>query len=437
MSRKRDWLQLPVHQHWSCHGTGRCCRDHVIEITREEKDRILAQGWDDVPEMSGVRLVERAGRNSDGTPRFRLAHRADGRCVFLDDEGLCRIHRKFGLQAKPLACQIYPYVYVPLGSLVRVGLRFSCPSVVADRGDDLESQRSELARMGAAVTDGGLLPEPPELAGGIPVPSWEWLVAYLDCASRFFVASPVDARLQCLRLLAWHGLVLTTLVERKGAAADWLDACAIQAIQRVDEAAVQVARPGRLARLIVRTLAARLGRRDRVTDRGLWATLTRGWRTVRIAVGVGRLPAMAAFNSVPRRALCRVAPVPQEEANRVLLRYMRIKLWSGQFCGVANNGLSVHDGLLALTTAFVVILWLARWHAAARGETCPDVAAVAEAIQAVDHHFGYDPILTSRLACFRYRWLWNTGEIVRLVACGGDCVEEAGAVPAPTSAGAA
>ena len=50
--------------------------------------------------------------------RYRLGHQADGACVFLDERGLCRIHAKFGEQAKPLACRIYPYAFHPAGKKI-------------------------------------------------------------------------------------------------------------------------------------------------------------------------------------------------------------------------------------------------------------------------------------------------------------------------------
>ncbi|RPI84673.1 MAG: hypothetical protein EHM42_07330, partial [Planctomycetaceae bacterium] len=53
-------LQLPTLQNWSCHSCGGCCRQHEIEITAAERDRILAQNWtadDGVP--VGTSVVEK------------------------------------------------------------------------------------------------------------------------------------------------------------------------------------------------------------------------------------------------------------------------------------------------------------------------------------------------------------------------------------------
>ena len=53
----------------------------------------------------------------------------DDACVFLNEQGKCRIHAKFGGPAKPLACQVYPFTLNPAGDHWQVGIRFACPSV--------------------------------------------------------------------------------------------------------------------------------------------------------------------------------------------------------------------------------------------------------------------------------------------------------------------
>ena len=46
-------LELPVIQNWSCHNCGGCCREHLIEITEDEKRRIEKQKW---TQQDGVSL---------------------------------------------------------------------------------------------------------------------------------------------------------------------------------------------------------------------------------------------------------------------------------------------------------------------------------------------------------------------------------------------
>ena len=113
----RHELELPVLQNWSCHNCSGCCRQHQIEITAEERRRIEHQNWtaeDGIP--AGQPLFQSLGPKWNR--RSALAHQADGACVFLNEDGLCRIHAKFGEAAKPLACRVYPYAFHPDGKKV-------------------------------------------------------------------------------------------------------------------------------------------------------------------------------------------------------------------------------------------------------------------------------------------------------------------------------
>src|SRR5437660_10016842 len=118
---------LPVLQNWDCHGCTDCCREYLVAVTDAERARIEAQGWGDDPALKGVKLFRRAGGWFSG--KVALNHRPGGACVCLNEQGGCRIHAKFGSEAKPLACRVYPFVLVPTGDHWRVGLRFACPSV--------------------------------------------------------------------------------------------------------------------------------------------------------------------------------------------------------------------------------------------------------------------------------------------------------------------
>src|SRR3974377_291300 len=92
---------LPLVQNWDCHVCGTCCQEYVVTVTEEERKRIEAQGWADAPEMNGLPIFRKSGFLWGR--KHRLNHRADGSCVFLTEQGRCRIHEKFGYETKPLA----------------------------------------------------------------------------------------------------------------------------------------------------------------------------------------------------------------------------------------------------------------------------------------------------------------------------------------------
>ena len=102
---------LPIVEAWDCHGCGRCCRGTIIRLNDGDRERLRRTALGRAPRLSRPedrhppRLVETAARSGK---------RKDGRCIFLTEDGLCRIHREFGLAAKPLVCQMFPFQLVPL-----------------------------------------------------------------------------------------------------------------------------------------------------------------------------------------------------------------------------------------------------------------------------------------------------------------------------------
>lgn len=55
-----------------------------------------------------------------------VLRRVNGRCVFLGDDNLCRIHGSWGLLSKPTVCRQYPLVATRVGDETRVGLDPGC-----------------------------------------------------------------------------------------------------------------------------------------------------------------------------------------------------------------------------------------------------------------------------------------------------------------------
>lgn len=90
---------------------GSCQGVNVSLSSPEEMTQVLAQA-----EQLGI---------SDPAPNGVL-RRVNGRCVFLGDDALCRIHGAWGLSAKPKVCQQYPMIATRVGDETRVGLDPGC-----------------------------------------------------------------------------------------------------------------------------------------------------------------------------------------------------------------------------------------------------------------------------------------------------------------------
>jgi Fe-S-cluster containining protein len=83
-------------------------------------------------------------------PLLRIRKRRDGACGFLSPEGLCRIHEVLGAGRKPLTCRLFPFAFSPSDDDTVVTVSFSCPTVVANEGDTLASQKPELQALHVA-----------------------------------------------------------------------------------------------------------------------------------------------------------------------------------------------------------------------------------------------------------------------------------------------
>src|SRR5262249_14672366 len=167
----RPIRHLPVVQNWDCHARGTCCKEYLVHVTDEERKRIEEQNWDRNQDLGGLAPFKRQGWFGGGSP---LTPRPDGSCVFLSDEGRCRIHEKFGYAAKPLPCRLFPFVLVPLGDRWAVGMRYACPSAAANLGRPISAHDRDLLEFGKLLAereqltpqpDGSLTP-PPELVWG-------------------------------------------------------------------------------------------------------------------------------------------------------------------------------------------------------------------------------------------------------------------------------
>ena len=114
-----------------CSGAGTCCRLYgTVLMSPDEfrRARALLPHWrvGSVPPERWVTPV----RGSEPGPVLASIAR-DGACGFLQDDGLCAIHRVGGAAAKPWGCRAFPRVYVDDGVAVHVSFKPECPCVLA------------------------------------------------------------------------------------------------------------------------------------------------------------------------------------------------------------------------------------------------------------------------------------------------------------------
>lgn len=350
---------------------------------------------------------------------YRLSHQPDGSCVFLDPNGLCRIHGKFGEPAKPLACRIYPYAFHPAGRSISVGLRFSCPSVVMNLGKPVAEQRDELRQLVKLVVPDRALDTPPPAINGRATASWEDVLHVVAALDQTLAGDgPIMVRL--LRCLHWMDLIRqATLVKIKGPRLKEFLELLTTAAEAELPAMPELARPSSLALTMFRITAGQYARRDAYGTidqslRGRIKLLSYGTRLTR---GTGELPPLRdELKEIPFASLEGDFGALPAESEEILERYLRVKVASLHFCGRAFYGMSVVDGWFSLALVIPAACWIARWLAASAGRSSWELEDVAQALSFVDHHHGYSPFFGSWSHRRRVRALMQLGEIPRLCA---------------------
>jgi lysine-N-methylase len=407
-------IEVPSFQNWSCHNCGGCCRQHLIEINEEERARIDSQNWG---ATGGVALPVYVPHGRG----FRLAHNPDGSCVFLDERGLCRVHAKFGEAAKPLACQIYPYAFHPGGRKIAVSLRFSCPSVVANRGTPLARQMTAIAALAARVAPAGADRIPAPLVAEAPGPTWPDFFRFLRRLDLIVAQTGAPVARRILVVLKW-----LDLIESAGTAAlsgpdldEVLAALAASASADLTTGPDAATKPGAASLGPFRLLLLQYARKD--TGGHLQRIWSYRWKllraALRFALGSGRAtPMQDGFKPVAFADLEKSFGGIPPESEETLVRFFRVKIQGIHFCGPAYYQIPFIEGFRHLALLFAATLWMARWLAAGEGRTTLAPEDIAKALAVADHPHGYSPAFGSANFRRRARMLAKTGDIARLIA---------------------
>ncbi|MGF1577759.1 MAG: YkgJ family cysteine cluster protein [Gemmataceae bacterium] len=408
--------QLPVIQKWECNSCTHCCREYDVVVSEEERKTITEQGWHDDPEVGQLPLFVRQSWWSDS---YTLNHRPDGRCVFLNDENRCRIHEKYGAEAKPLACRLFPFVLIPVDDHWRVGVRYACPSAAENKGPSLRKQidavSSDVAQFENRHQEQLHDLKPPPLQQGVKV---EWTDLRRSAKALQNILETKEERFErrlrkCLALA--KSCRDAKLNEITGPTlSEFLQVMSVEMDDETPEQPSQVLAPSWPGRMLFRQLLSVYVRKDRGvykgnTQRGRWTTFL---ANCRFALGTGEVPM---FNNLIRDvtfeelALPSASLTPEEE--QLFERYYLVKIKSLQFFGATNFRFPFWDGFEALSLIFPMSLWLSR----AISEQ-PNHESLTKAISLIDDHFGWNPILGRGWGKRAVRILRKQGDIARLIA---------------------
>ncbi len=432
--KDRPLRSLPVLQNWDCHQCGNCCTDYVVPVSEEEKKRIEGQGWEQLPEYQGKPLfVRHSSWWQFWKKKYRLRTK-DDHCIFLDEKGLCKIHGKYGLMAKPFACRLYPFILVPVGEEWRISMRFACPSASANKGRSLASQNQEIisyARemeqwdeptIDAAIDSSGRAAAESKKVR-LPVlqarttTSWEDLDTFVKAMVGIINdgSDPFPRRL--LRILELVRLCRKAKFEivKGKKLKEFLELVGTSIKAEVPRDLGKLAAPKWIGRILFRTTLAVFLRKDSgirrgVAGRGRLALIA---AMMRMVAGRGKIPELQKglpdldFSDFESKQIGPLEPASLE----LLERYYSVKLDSCQFFGATCYDLDFWEGIVFLILTYPCIMWLARGYLE-QGQT----VALNKAINVIDENYAYNLLLGHARQKMATRILFGQGELDRLVA---------------------
>lgn len=423
------WPDIP-RQNFECRGCTRCCRELVVHLTREDRERIDAQKWGGkIPLAPYVRH----GRS------FVLNHKAEGGCVFLADDGRCRIHAEYGAAQKPLACRLYPFTIEAGPRRLHVGLRYDCPTVAANGGMPIATHKNDVKLVAEALLNSKAMSAPTgsdavEVAHGVRVSARtaddfsahveRWIQqASIPMGKRLFglywlAVTLGEARFGRLDGESAADLVVMLAGGIRELAADGWDeppgAPTLRSMRLLRQAVFSHCEYITFQQMLAPFLPAMKLRWDQLRRAGIMRR------------GTGMTPSLcgmegaAAFDDIESMQFEQGGgPASQvageNESAALLTRYVVARLQGRTVFGRGYYGWPIVDGLVALLLSIAAAGWLARCIAAVGKRTSFGASDVQRAIGMIDRSAGRLPELGSKAARLRVRYLTGEG-IVPLLA---------------------
>lgn len=143
-------LLLPEDLCFECTGCGSCCVGaNIGPITPDVEEGLSGDVHDELAAAIGTTegffITMRPDDPDDDSPDIRICRTRNGACLFLEDDGLCAIHRRWGPQRKPHVCRLFPYQFVLTPRGIAVGLQMECRGILeASRSAPLADREDEL-----------------------------------------------------------------------------------------------------------------------------------------------------------------------------------------------------------------------------------------------------------------------------------------------------
>lgn len=356
---------------FSCGSCGHCCDQPWRTAIEADKAAALDRhDFSKYPRLAGRKFYLPA---ADGRPGyFDLAKGEGTKCIFLDTDRLCIIHKELGAEAKPAMCRQFPLLSSRTWVDERVSLNFACPAVQRNDGAALADQANDIAQVvpvsGKPVQSDARI----TLTGKITLSIKEHDALLDAMAYRFDPSRTADIWTrcaECLSLIVDGGTNLTNPTP-------------IAAIEPFDRPALA---PLATRMLFAATLQPDTLPGDLTGRMGLFGRISLIPKMMSLANLNGTYASRVLGRNVTIQAVM-AHPVSQEldtESTALLCRYVHSRIWQRTLMGTR---LSILGGLHQHIHDVNAALFFARAEAAASNATTLTLAHIRRGLACVEFH---------------------------------------------------
>ncbi|MBI9016109.1 MAG: YkgJ family cysteine cluster protein [Phycisphaerae bacterium] len=409
-------------QKYSCICCGRGCRAFLVPVGKGEREAIenLAY-W---PEELGTKDIfgksSLFGKNIDV-----LSKRANTDCVFLDrQDQLCIIHKRFGFEAKPLACQLFPVLLTPFAGELRVGLRFDCPGVCNSDGESIQSLLKDARRLATKLIPAGALKnEPPEIWPGVKV-----LASRFDLLNETMLGVLRRDDIDLIVKLHWLRRFADNLTVVRWDILDEEEACKVTA-SFSEEILTEECEAGHSYQNLDGRVRKMLGQiffflsypsdvmaPSRTIFQNLINQIKTSIKAHKLNRPKGKLyPIQKDWPNCDKAILEYSFGSWPEDVKMFIVRYLTCRISGLNYCGQGCYGYSMAEGINQLLLAIGTTGWLMRIHAVKAGRNEIVLADAHAAIITIDGNLGYAKPLGMGPAKLRLNYL--SGYLEEIINC--------------------
>ncbi len=382
---------------FSCGSCTACCDQPWRTLIDADKAHALEQhDFSAYPQLVHKTYYHRPRDAPDG--HYVLAKGEGTRCLFLDRDGLCIIHKELGAQAKPRACLGFPYMVARTAADDRISVDFGCPAVQDRAGRPLTEQADDVA---AVIR---LSKKPPDPAARTRLDTTRTLsAAEADAVYDRLLSIFADRADADIWRCFGEALALATALQRyKENVRVEEDATLIELlcsdaqlpstpdIPEISAFDRPVAAPSPVRLLFAATLFRDTAPIDATSYAGLWKRLTMLPKLMSLARFSGAYASRVLGRNISVADVMQhpVAPQLDPAATGLLLRYMRSRIWQRLLVGTR---LSVVGGLHQHVHDFNAVIFFARADAQHAGDQRLTHALVRNGLRYVEFHLANQP----------------------------------------------